>query len=64
MSHILLSAADLKARGITIGRVQLWRLEKSGQFPRRVQVSPGRVAWVEKEIEEYIARKISKRDAK
>ena len=29
-----------------LGRVTRWRLEKSGQFPRRRQISPNRVGWL------------------
>jgi hypothetical protein len=29
-------------------------LERAGQFPRRVQVGPNRVAWLASEIEEWI----------
>lgn len=28
----------------------LWRLEKAGRFPRRVQISEGRVGWYADEI--------------
>lgn len=35
--------------------VTLWRLEKSGKFPKRVNTTPSRVAWVEEEVDEWIA---------
>ena len=31
-----------------------WRLENAGLFPARRQLSPGRVGYVESEIEEWI----------
>lgn len=36
--------------GIAYSRAHLARLEKAGQFPQRVKLSPNRVAWVESEI--------------
>ncbi len=37
------------------------RLEEAGKFPARVQLGPGRVGWVEEEIEEWMRDKVSKR---
>lgn len=59
---ILLSNDDLRARGITLSRVQLWRLERAGKFPKRVRVSPNRIAWLESEIDEYIAERAAERE--
>jgi prophage regulatory protein len=39
------------------------RLEKEGRFPRRVQVGPNRVAWVEAEVEAWVAARVAERDA-
>jgi len=41
----------------------LLRLEKAGQFPRRVQIGPGRVGWLESEIDEFITGRAALRDA-
>ena len=35
--------------------------ESEGTFPRRLYLSPARVAWVASEIEEYLARCIAAR---
>ena len=37
------------------------RLEKAGQFPSRVQLGPGRVGWVEEEVENWLQQHIAKR---
>lgn len=37
------------------------RLEAVGKFPKRVQLGPGRVGWVEEEIEEWMRELIAKR---
>ena len=47
--------------GIQYCRVQIDRLEKAGQFPKRVQIGPGRVGWLQSEIDEWIAAKAAAR---
>ena len=37
------------------------RLEKAGQFPKRVQLGPNRVGWIEKEILDWLQSRIDKR---
>ena len=37
------------------------RLEAAGKFPKRVRLGPGRVGWVEEEIEEWMRVRIAKR---
>jgi prophage regulatory protein len=51
-------------KGIKLGKTQIWRNERDGKFPKRVQISPGRYGWVESEIDTYIEQKIAERDAK
>ena len=38
--------------------VQLWRLEKQGLFPYRVQLSPMAVGWYEDEVDEWIRSRV------
>lgn len=38
------------------------RLEKSGQFPKRVQLGLNRVGWVESEVLEWLQQRIDLRD--
>jgi prophage regulatory protein len=62
----LLNAADLKRKGITYTNVHLRQLEKEGRFPKRVKPSGspiGRSAWIEAEIDAYIAARVAERDA-
>ena len=33
----------------------IWRLERRAMFPRRRQIAPARVGWLESEIDAYIA---------
>ena len=38
------------------------RLEKAGQFPKRVQLGPNRVGWVESEVLEWLEERLAHRD--
>jgi prophage regulatory protein len=40
----------------------LRRLEHNNQFPKRVQLSPLRVAWVEDEVKAWLTARIAARD--
>lgn len=68
MTMKLLSYDELKpSKGIAYSKTQIWRLEKSGQFPKRVSLtdnSNGRHGWVESEIDAWIKDRIAQRDAK
>lgn len=58
----LLAYDDLKPRkGIRLARTQLWRLMKDGKFPRSVHVSANRVAWLETDIDSYLAERVKER---
>lgn len=37
-----------------LSRVTLWRLERVGQFPRRLRLSPNSVGWREDEVFNWI----------
>ena len=62
MTKRLIRFEDLRSKGISYSKTQLWRLEKRGQFPRRVAIGPGRHAWVESELDQFIADRIAARD--
>lgn len=48
--------------GIDYSRMHIDRLEKAGRFPKRVQLGPNSVAWLEDEIIAWQAERISARD--
>src|SRR5262249_20348812 len=58
----VLSVADLHARGISYSKVHLWRLCKTGAFPKAVKIGAEKLAWVESEVEDWITSKIAARD--
>lgn len=49
----LITAKELYTR-IPYSSVHIWRLERKGEFPRRVHLGPNRIAWVETEIMEWL----------
>lgn len=62
MADKFVTFEQLKDHHITLGRRQLSRLEARGEFPKRVQLSPGRIAWLTTEIDAHIRDKIKARE--
>lgn len=58
----LLSKREVKAL-VTYSFAHTARLEAAGQFPKRVRLGTGRVAYVESEVAAWIASRIAARDA-
>lgn len=44
-------------------RAQRWRLERRGEFPRRIRLGVRRIAWVADEVDAWIEQRIADRDA-
>ena len=62
-AYRLLNSDDLRAKGIKFSRMHLYRLMKAGRFPKTIRVGDARNAWIEAEIDAYIAARIAERDA-
>jgi predicted DNA-binding transcriptional regulator AlpA len=59
----LLRYCDLKdTRGITYSRRHLRRLEDTRKFPMRRMIGPKTPAWVESEVDGYLAAIVASRD--
>jgi predicted DNA-binding transcriptional regulator AlpA len=52
----LLLHSDLK-RLVPLSRTTMWRMERRGEFPRRISISDRRVAWRRSEIEAWLKRR-------
>lgn len=52
---VLLSPRDLKARGISLSRSQLNELISRGFFPKPIKIGLRRNAWLEPEINAWVA---------
>lgn len=48
--------------GIAWSRVHLDRLQKAGQFPKKVKIGPNTAAYVESEILEWIEARCKERE--
>ena len=46
----------------SLSRSQVYALAKKGLFPKPVKLSEFSVAWIESEVDEWIARRIAERD--
>jgi len=40
---------------VGLSRVSIWRMERSGKFPKRLQLGARKVGWLENEIQGFIA---------
>jgi prophage regulatory protein len=52
----LILHGDLK-RLVPLSRTTVWRMERRGEFPRRIAISDRRVAWRRSEIEAWLKRR-------
>ena len=43
--------------------MHIWRLEKTGQFPKRIKLGPNRVGWSLREVQKWIEARKAARDA-
>lgn len=46
-----------------LSRVQVWRLEREGRFPKRIQLGTNSVGWLASEPDAWIAAKAKARTA-
>lgn len=55
-SDKVLRKTDLLAR-IPLSDATIWRLEKAGSFPKRIQLGGNSVGWVESEINNWLEQR-------
>jgi len=53
----LLRRPDVVAK-VGLSGTTIWRLVARGAFPAPIPISPGRVCWLQSEIEKWIAGKV------
>ena len=46
---------------IGLSDTTVWRMERAGQFPKSIRISPGAVAWRESDVENWIAARMEGR---
>lgn len=49
------------ARITNLSRTTRWRLTQRQEFPQRVEIAPGRCAWLESEVLDWVAKRVAKR---
>ena len=42
-----------------LGKTKIYELQAQGDFPMRVQLTPKRVAWVEAEVQAWLAARVA-----
>jgi prophage regulatory protein len=62
MGHRLLRLGEVQAR-IGLSRSTIYSQIKLGKFPKPVKLGPSASAWVEAEVESWLAARISERNA-
>lgn len=55
IEHIVSTAEVMSISGLS--RTTIWRLERTGTFPKRLQLSPARIGWRESEVAAWVAGK-------
>lgn len=57
----LLTAKQVLAM-IGIGRTTLYAMMREGEFPKPIQITKGRVAWIGSEVEKWVMERAEQRD--
>jgi prophage regulatory protein len=60
MTGRMLLWPEVHAR-VGLSRTTIWRMERTGQFPRRVPLSVRVVGWQESELNAWLARRLAAR---
>jgi prophage regulatory protein len=47
---------------VGLSRTTIWRMERTGQFPRRVLLSARAVGWQKSELEAWLSKRLAARD--
>jgi prophage regulatory protein len=59
--HDLILRADLRQL-VPLSDTTIWRMERRGEFPKRISISVGRIAWRRCEIEAWLALREAARE--
>ena len=55
MSTKLIRFKELREKKINLSRSTIWRMERAGTFPKSRRISPNSTAWLESEVDAWIA---------
>jgi prophage regulatory protein len=48
---------------VPVSRTTLWRMERAGDFPRRIQISANRIGWLEADVDAWVEERKSSHDS-
>jgi len=60
MGKRIIRKPELLSR-IGLSGVTIWRLEKAGLFPKRIQLGGNSVGWFDDEIDQWLSKKAAER---
>jgi prophage regulatory protein len=46
----------------SLPRTTIWRRRRAGDFPEPIQLSPGRIGWLEHEVDAWLAARAAARE--
>ncbi|MDR7219870.1 AlpA family phage regulatory protein [Aminobacter aminovorans] len=56
----LIDVKSLKSlKGVPFSRAHIYRLIKSGEFPKPIKIGAARVAWLESDLDSWISTKLA-----
>lgn len=58
----IIRRAELREK-VGYSPMHIWRLERDGKFPKRIQLGPHSVGWIEEEVDQWIEALVAERDA-
>ena len=59
----LLDRNGLREKGIPFTKQHIDRLIRKGEFPRPIKIGSNTNAWIEDEVDQYVADRVTQRDA-
>lgn len=63
MDNRIIRKPELK-KLIPLSGVTIWRMEKKGQFPKRISLGGNSVGWVAGEVDDWIDKRMKQRFTK
>ena len=48
-------------RQVSVSDVTIWRMEKAGRFPKRIQIGGNSVGWLQSEVTHWLEKKARER---
>ena len=56
----ILRKKDIRDK-LGLSDVTIWKMERDGNFPKRINIGPNSVGWIESEVDQWIEKKAAER---